>query len=113
MDAETLVTSSRISAVVLGRENDFALFWLNDAVTDTARANATARGLRYCGVIALSKAGEIAVALEQGDTEAALCIARASSAFALRVIEELRRSVGKSDAVAWLENLHNLKDPRT
>jgi hypothetical protein len=116
MDAtETLVSNSRISAVVLGREDDFALFWLNDEpISAAASADATARGLRYCGVIALSKAGEIAVELEPGDTEAALCIARASTAFALRAVEEIRRTVrGASDSAAWCAKLYALKDPRT
>ena len=110
MDAqERLVSVSEFSAAVLGRAGEFVLVPLGNGLDENLMREALDKNFYCCGYMGV--VGGRAVAEPSPHPDAVLTMLRASFAFAELAADWLRPQP-KSDAVAWLEALYRLEDPR-
>jgi hypothetical protein len=104
---EQFVTRSTCTAVVLGRDNQFLLAYLDGkAIPDADRELANARGYLFCGLVGLI-GGKIEIECEPF-SDAEVIVLYAALAFA----QNLQGTPTKGDSVSWCESLASLKDPR-
>jgi len=110
MDAEEqLVWDAEISAVILGKGEEFVLIPLDGTPTPAFLELAKARGYEYCGVAAY-KDGQCSASCERnpGAVHTVMC---ASFAFA-RYVAAKTHLKPEGDGADWLERLATLVDPR-
>ncbi len=104
MDAhEQTVFEGELAAAVMGKGEDFRLFWLDGPLDDSATKDALDRGFQYAGVLAVINGQCHAKCAVQTMVVAALD-------FAAHVAERLRP---KRDEVEFLEQLYRRTDGRT
>ncbi len=108
MDAhEQTVFESELAAAVMGKGEDFRLFWLDGPLDDATTKDALDRGYEYAGVLAVINGQCHAKCAERPG--AVQTIVAAAVDFAQQVAEKLQP---KGDEVKFLERLYRLPDTR-
>jgi hypothetical protein len=111
---QQLMLESEFTVIVLGKGEDFVLLRANgdDNDSDVAEAaDAAQRGMKFCGVLALTQDGEPKADLNPANPGAIYTMMFAGLAFVHLVVDRLKRQQ-TDDFVRFAEGLHGLEDLR-
>ncbi len=109
-----LIRESEFTVVVLGKGEDFVLLRCNgnDDDSDVAEArDAGERGMRFCGVLALTQDGQLKADIDPRNISAVYTMTFARLAFVHLVADRLKQKP-KGDGVEWLTRLFVMPDTR-
>jgi hypothetical protein len=108
-----LILTSEYSVVVFGKGDDFTLLKCNDDASDVSEArDASQRGMRFCGVLALTEDGQAKADISPTNPAAVYTMMLAGFSFALMVADRMKQKQ-TDNFVRFAEGLHSLDDRRT
>ena len=112
-----LMLESEFTVIVFGKGEDFVLLRANGDDNDSdvsGAADAAQRGMKFCGVLALTQDGQPKADLNPDNPGAIYTMMFAGLAFVHLVADRLKsQAQPKSDSAEWLTRLFVLPDDRT